>query len=104
MVLAIVSVFCFCALRAQKQNTKRRYSTAVPKAKIAYRVSRRSNDCVSSENSDMAEQAPTIESARRRARPETSAWLMLITFFLIFCAIVAGAGLIGWNYYAGAME
>jgi hypothetical protein len=52
----------------------------------------------------MAEQAPTIESARRRARPETSAWLMLITFFLIFCAIVAGAGLAGWSYYTGAME
>jgi hypothetical protein len=52
----------------------------------------------------MAEQAPTIESARRRARPETSAWLMLITFFLIFCAIVASAGLAGWSYYTGAME
>ena len=52
----------------------------------------------------MAEQAPTIESTRRRARPETSAWLILVTFFLIFCAIVAGAGLVGWGYYTGAME
>jgi hypothetical protein len=52
----------------------------------------------------MAEQAPTIEATRRRMRPETSAWLMLATFFLIFCAIVAGAGLIGWNYYTGAMQ
>jgi hypothetical protein len=52
----------------------------------------------------MAEQAPTIESTRRRARPETSAWLILTTFFLIFCAIVAGAGLVGWSYYTGAME
>ena len=52
----------------------------------------------------MAEQAPTIESTRRGARPETSAWLILSTFFLIFCAIVAGAGLIGWGYYTGAME
>ncbi|MEO7910639.1 MAG: hypothetical protein ABIV47_13395 [Roseiflexaceae bacterium] len=52
----------------------------------------------------MAEQAPTIESPRRHARPETSAWLMLITFFLIFCAIVASAGLAGWSYYTAAME
>jgi hypothetical protein len=52
----------------------------------------------------MAEQAPTIESSRRRARPETSAWLILVTFFLIFCALVASAGLAGWNYYTGAME
>jgi hypothetical protein len=52
----------------------------------------------------MAEQAPTIESTRRRTRPETSAWLMLITFFLLFCAIVASAGLAGWSYYTGAME
>src|SRR3954453_15163280 len=52
----------------------------------------------------MAEQAPTIESTRRGARPETSAWLILVTFFLIFCAIVAGAGLISWRYYTGAMQ
>jgi hypothetical protein len=52
----------------------------------------------------MAEQAPTIESTRRRTRPETSAWLILSTFFLIFCAIVASAGLVGWGYYTGAME
>ena len=29
---------------------------------------------------------------------------MLSTFFLIFCAIVASAGLVGWGYYTGAME
>src|SRR3954451_25475623 len=52
----------------------------------------------------MAEQAPTIESTRRRTRPETSAWLILSTFFLIFCAIVASAGLVGWGYYTGALE
>jgi hypothetical protein len=52
----------------------------------------------------MAEQSPTIESTRRRTRPETSAWLMLSTFFLIFCLIVASAGLFGWSYYTGAME
>jgi hypothetical protein len=53
---------------------------------------------------NMAEQAPTIESTRRRTRPETSAWLILVTFFLLFCALVAGAGLVGWNYYTGAMQ
>jgi len=52
----------------------------------------------------MAEQSPTIESTRQRTRPETSAWLMLSTFFLIFCLIVASAGLVGWSYYTGAME
>jgi hypothetical protein len=29
---------------------------------------------------------------------------MLVTFFLIFCAIVAGLGLAGWSYYTSAME
>jgi hypothetical protein len=53
---------------------------------------------------NMAEQSPTIEAARRRVRPETSAWLMLITFFLIFCAIVASIGFAGWSYYTAAME
>src|SRR5689334_22284863 len=52
----------------------------------------------------MAEQSPTIERARRRTRPETSAWLILVTFFLIFCALVAAAGLAGWRYYTGAMQ
>jgi hypothetical protein len=52
----------------------------------------------------MAEQVPTIESTRRRTRPETSAWLILATFFLFFCAIVASAGLAGWSYYTNAME
>jgi len=35
-------------------------------------------------------------------RPETSAWFLLLAFFLIFCLIVAGAGYAGWNYYASA--
>jgi hypothetical protein len=52
----------------------------------------------------MAEQTTTIEHARRRARPETSAWLILVTFFLIFCALVAAAGLAGWRYYTDAMQ
>lgn len=52
----------------------------------------------------MAEQTTTIERARRRARPETSAWLILVTFFLIFCALVAAAGLAGWRYYTDAMQ
>jgi hypothetical protein len=51
----------------------------------------------------MAEQTQTVESTRRRTRPETSAWLILVTFFLIFCALVAAAGLAGWRYYTNAM-
>jgi hypothetical protein len=35
-------------------------------------------------------------------RPETSAWLLLLTFFLAFCLIVAGAGYGGWRYYTDA--
>jgi hypothetical protein len=52
----------------------------------------------------MAERSQTIETTRRRARPETSAWLILVAFFLIFCALVASAGLAGWRYYTNAME
>lgn len=52
----------------------------------------------------MAEQPLTSESTRWRTRPETSAWLILVTFFLVFCVIVASAGLVGWGYYTGAME
>ena len=51
----------------------------------------------------MAETTPTITRSRRRARPETNAWLLLILFFLIFCAIVAGLCLMGWRYYTTAM-
>ena len=47
----------------------------------------------------MAEQAQSIARPRRRIRPETSAWLMLFGFFLLFCAIVAGIGYGGWRYY-----
>lgn len=35
-------------------------------------------------------------------RPEMSAWLMLLSFFLIFCLIVAGTSYGGWRYYTGA--
>ena len=51
----------------------------------------------------MAETSPTIARPRRRTRPETSAWMILILFFLIFCAIVAWLCLIGWRYYTDAM-
>ena len=35
-------------------------------------------------------------------RPETSAWFMLLSFFLVFCLLIAGAGYAGWRYYSGA--
>jgi hypothetical protein len=35
-------------------------------------------------------------------QPETSAWLLLLSFFLVFCLLVAGSGYVGWNYYTGA--
>jgi len=50
----------------------------------------------------MAEHSPSIERARH-ARPETSAWIVLVIFFLIFCAIVAGACVAAWRYYTNAM-
>jgi hypothetical protein len=40
----------------------------------------------------------------RRARPETSAWIILVAFFLIFCAVVAGVSLFAWQYYSTAMS
>lgn len=46
----------------------------------------------------MSQQAGSIEGTRR-VRPETSAWLMLLSFFMIFCAIVAAGGYTGWRYY-----
>ena len=49
----------------------------------------------------LAQPANTAERTRR-VRPETSAWLMLLTFFLAFCLIVAGAGYGGWRYYTDA--
>ncbi|MEN9935689.1 MAG: hypothetical protein RLZZ387_2268 [Chloroflexota bacterium] len=49
----------------------------------------------------MAEHAqPT---PKRRIRPETSAWITLLTFFVVFCTLVAGAGWWGWTYYSTAM-
>ena len=50
----------------------------------------------------MAQQANTAEETKRRVRPETSAWLLLLTFFVLFCLIVAGAGYGGWRYYNDA--
>lgn len=54
----------------------------------------------------MAEQAPSLGdgSSLRRLRPETSAWLILATFFGVFCALVALLGYLGWMYYATAMQ
>jgi hypothetical protein len=52
----------------------------------------------------MAEQTQPIDQPLRRARPETSAWLLLMTFFLVFCVIVAIVGFLGWRSYTGAME
>lgn len=46
---------------------------------------------------------PTQPIAVRQTRPETSAWLVLLLFFMIFCALVAGAGILGWRYYTGAV-
>jgi hypothetical protein len=40
---------------------------------------------------------------KRRIRPETSAWITLLTFFVVFCTLVAGAGWWGWTYYSTAM-
>lgn len=37
-------------------------------------------------------------------RPETSAWLMLLGFFVLFCLIVAGIGYAGLTYYLAAMQ
>ena len=51
----------------------------------------------------MAETAPTINSPRRRTDPTTSAWIVLLTFFFVFCAVVGSACFAGWWYYANAM-
>jgi hypothetical protein len=40
--------------------------------------------------------------ARARRSPESSAWLILLVSFSIFCAIVIAAGLLGWRYYTSA--
>src|SRR5437868_12743703 len=50
----------------------------------------------------MAHPAQSIEE-KRRVRPEQSAWLMLLAFFLLFCVIVAVGGYAGWRYYNFAM-
>ena len=51
----------------------------------------------------MAQHSPPIDRARRQTRPETSAWLILVAFFLVFCALVAAASIAGWRYYTEAM-
>ncbi len=35
-------------------------------------------------------------------RPETSAWFMLLSFFVLFCLLIAGTSYAGWRYYSGA--
>jgi hypothetical protein len=40
-----------------------------------------------------------VEGTQEHVRPETSAWLLLLMFFLLFCLLVAGAGYGGWRYY-----
>ncbi len=52
----------------------------------------------------MAETAPTANPPRWRNNPIASAWLMLMSFFLIFCTLVASISIAGWWYYANAME
>lgn len=39
-----------------------------------------------------------------RMRPQVSAWLTLLTFFFLFCMLVAGAGATGWFYYRNATQ
>ncbi len=51
----------------------------------------------------MAETSPTIERSRRRTRPETNAWMILVAFFLLFCMVVAGLCIMSWRYYTTAM-
>lgn len=51
----------------------------------------------------MAGHAPPIEQPRRGARAETSAWFILIGFFLVFCTLVAAVCIAGWRYYTEAM-
>ncbi|HET9222169.1 MAG TPA: hypothetical protein VFO07_06680 [Roseiflexaceae bacterium] len=50
----------------------------------------------------MAQPANTANRTKGQIRPETSAWLLLLAFFLAFCLIVAGAGYGGWRYYNDA--
>lgn len=47
----------------------------------------------------MADQVQPVKRAQRRIEPASSAWFILLTFFFVFCAIVAGAGVAGWRYY-----
>lgn len=47
-------------------------------------------------------QAQPSGPARRWLDPATSAWLVVLTFFLLFCLIVAVSGVAGWRYYNDA--
>src|SRR5262245_8957233 len=51
------------------------------------------------------ERIPALAQQVRGARlaPQTSAWLILLTFFAIFCMIVAGGWLLGWRFYTSSM-
>ncbi len=51
----------------------------------------------------MAEQTQSVDASQQRVRPVVSAWMMLLVFFLLFCALVAGAGIVSWRYYTNAM-
>jgi hypothetical protein len=49
----------------------------------------------------LSEQTQPLQS-NPRIRPETSAWMILCGFFILFCLIVAGVGYAGWQFYATA--
>ena len=52
----------------------------------------------------MANQSSTAESLNLPRSVERSAWMTLIGFFILFCALVAGACWGGWRYYVDAMS
>jgi hypothetical protein len=43
------------------------------------------------------------QQQRRGISPQTSAWLILLIAFTIFCLVIASAALLGWRYYTSAM-
>ncbi|MEM8532177.1 MAG: hypothetical protein AAGF95_15135 [Chloroflexota bacterium] len=51
----------------------------------------------------MAEQAQPL-STKRHMKPETSAWLILLAAFGLFCVLVAVAGYNGWQFYTTATK
>ncbi len=50
----------------------------------------------------MAESSQTLNRPQRTS-PEASAWMVVVAFFLVFCALVASACVGGWWYYTNAM-